>query len=73
MTNHRRAVLVLLLVLLVAFPLLALMPDHVAAVRLAGLSLLWWYGGVIAPLLACLIGIMWLPEDPPPRIQFPPE
>ena len=63
----------LLLVLLVAFPLLALMPDRAAAVRLAGLSLLWWYGGVIAPLLAWLIGIMWLPEDPPPRIQFPPE
>jgi hypothetical protein len=55
-----------LLLVLVAFPALAVLPHQAAAVRLAGLSLLWWYGGVIAPVLAGLIAIAWLPDPPPP-------
>ncbi len=55
----------LLLLVLVAFPVLAVLPHQVAAVRLAGISLLWWYGGVIAPILAGLIAVAWLPGPPP--------
>jgi len=51
----------LLLVLLAGFPLIAILPNHVGAIRLAGLSLLWWYGGVIAPVLAVLIAAVSAP------------
>ena len=56
---------VLLLGLLLAgFVLLGALPNQVAAIRVAGLSLLWWYGGVLAPVLAVLVGIRWLAEPP---------
>ena len=64
-TNRGMAVL-LLLVVLVVFPVIAALPNQVAAIRLAGLSLLWWYGGVIAPVLAWFIAVAWLPDPPPP-------
>ena len=48
-----------LILLLVAFPLLALLPNGVAAIRLGGVSLLWWYGGVIAPALGWAAAV-WL-------------
>ncbi len=63
--NRTKAVLLLLL-LLVIFPILAVLPNQVAAVRLAGLSLIWWYAGVIAPCLGALIALAWLPDDSPP-------
>jgi len=65
-TNRGMAVLLLLLVLVV-FPVIAALPNQVATIRLAGLSVLWWYGGVIAPVLAWLIAVAWLPDPPPPR------
>jgi hypothetical protein len=57
---RRRAIGVLLLLLAVA-PLLALAPSAPGAVRLAGVSLLWWYTGLIAPLAATAItiAILW--------------
>jgi len=64
-TNRGMAVLLLLLVL-VAFPVIVVLPNQVAVIRLAGLSLLWWYGGVIAPVLAWFIAVAWLPDPPPP-------
>jgi hypothetical protein len=64
-TNRGTAVLLLLLVLVV-FPVIAALPNQMAAIRLAGLSLLWWYGGVIAPVLAWFIAVAWLPDPPPP-------
>ena len=67
-TTRGMAVLLLLLVLVV-FPVIAGLPNQVAAIRLAGLSLLWWYGGVIAPVLAWFIAVAWLSDPPPP----PPE
>ena len=67
--TNRAKVVFLLLLLLVAFPVIAVLPNQVGAVRLAGLSLLWWYGGVIAPLLAWLIAVAWLPDPPPPRAE----
>ena len=41
-----------LLLLLGAYPMLAAVPHDVGSIRLAGLSLEWWYAGVIAPGLA---------------------
>ena len=64
-TTRGMAVLLLLLVLVV-FPVIAALPNQMAAIRLAGLSLLWWYGGVIAPVLAWFIAVAWLPDPPPP-------
>jgi hypothetical protein len=56
---------VLLLAFLPAgFLLLGALPNQVAAIRVAGLSLLWWYGGVLAPVMAVLVAIRWLAEPP---------
>ncbi len=63
-TNRTTAALLLLL-LLVSFPLLAALPNQLAAVRLAGVALIWWYGGVVAPCLGALIAVAWLPDAPP--------
>ncbi|HTY80573.1 MAG TPA: hypothetical protein VMI34_22280 [Candidatus Bathyarchaeia archaeon] len=49
---------VLLLVLLAGFPLLVLLPSDVGSIRMAGLSLLWWYGAVAAPALAWLVAVV---------------
>jgi hypothetical protein len=51
---------VLLGLLLAGFLLLGALPNQVASIRVAGLSLLWWYGGVLAPGLAMLVTIRWL-------------
>jgi hypothetical protein len=56
---------VLLALLLAGFLLLGALPNEVAAIRVAGLSLLWWYGGVLAPVLAVLVAIRWLAEPLP--------
>ena len=55
MSGARHRAIVALLVLLAIAPLLALAPFAPGAVRLAGVSLLWWYTGVLAPLAATLI------------------
>jgi hypothetical protein len=51
--------------LLAGFLLLGALPNQVAGVRVAGLSLLWWYGGVLAPVMAVLVAIRWLAEPLP--------
>ncbi len=48
----------LLVLLLAAFPLLAMLPNDVAGIRVAGLSILWWYGGVLAPLAAAAVAAL---------------
>jgi hypothetical protein len=60
---------VLLALLLAGFFLLGALPNQVASVRVAGLSLLWWYGGVLAPMMAVLVAIRWFAPRPasPPR------
>lgn len=58
--RRRRAAIVALLVLLAGAPLLALAPAVPGAVRVAGVSLLWWYAGVVAPVLATGIAIACL-------------
>ena len=59
----RRTGIVALLVLLAAAPVLALAPAAPGAVRLAGVSLLWWYAGLVAPLLATTLAIVRLLRD----------
>jgi hypothetical protein len=56
----RRTAIAALLVLLVGAPLLALAPAAPGAVRVAGVSLLWWYAAVVAPLLATGLAIVLL-------------
>jgi len=51
----RRTVIAALLALLAGAPLLALAPAAPGAVRLAGVSVLWWYAGVLAPVLATAV------------------
>jgi hypothetical protein len=56
---------VLLALLLAGFLLLGTLPNRVASIRVAGLSLLWWYGGVLAPVIAVLVAMRWLAEPLP--------
>ena len=53
-----RAAGAILVFLLAAFPLLAMLPNDVAGIRVAGLSILWWYGGVVAPLAAAAVAAL---------------
>ena len=54
---------VLLLALVAAPPIVALLPYDVGAVRLAGLSLEWWYAGAVAPILAVVIAAISTPPS----------
>jgi hypothetical protein len=63
-TNRAKGVLTLLL-LLAGFPLIGALPHQLGAIRVAGLSLLWWYGGVAAPIAAWIIAVAWLSGSPP--------
>jgi hypothetical protein len=56
----RRTAIALLLVLLAGAVLLALAPAAPGAVRVAGVSLLWWYVGIVAPLAATAITLAFL-------------
>lgn len=47
----------LVLALLGGYVGLILLPNGTAALRLGGVSLLWWYGGVVAPVLG-VIGLV---------------
>lgn len=55
-----------LLALYAGFAAIALLPNQIAAMRLAGPSLLWWYGGAIAPVAAVLIAIACAGRPRPP-------
>jgi hypothetical protein len=59
-SGARRRAIVALLVLVAIGPLLALAPFAPGAVRLAGISLLWWYTGLVAPLAAITIVVTTL-------------
>jgi hypothetical protein len=63
-----RATTAVLLSLLAGFLVLAALPNDAANVRLAGLSLIWWYGGLLAPAAAVLaagVGARRRPALPP--------
>jgi hypothetical protein len=36
------------------------LPNQAASIRIAGLSLMWWYGGIVAPALGTFVAIRWL-------------
>jgi hypothetical protein len=59
-----------LLALLAASPLVALLPYDTGSIRLLGVSLEWWYCGVVAPVLAALIAAV---SSPGPAPSPPPE
>ena len=42
-------------VVLAGSAVLAVLPSGVATVRVAGLSLLWWYAAVAGPVVAVLV------------------
>lgn len=59
----RRGLLGLLLIL-AGLPALFLAPLDAGAVRIAGVSLAWWYGGLLAPLLAFVLTLACLRASP---------
>lgn len=59
----RRGLLGLLLIL-AGLPALFLVPLELGAIRIAGVSLAWWYGGVLAPLLAFVLTLASLGASP---------
>ncbi|PYM23218.1 MAG: hypothetical protein DMD78_12485 [Candidatus Rokuibacteriota bacterium] len=59
----RRIGIAALLVLLAIAPLLALAPAAPGAVRIAGVSVLWWYVGFAAPLAATVLATLLLAHD----------
>ena len=59
----RRIGIAALLVLLAVAPLLALAPAAPGAVRIAGVSLLWWYTALAAPLAATTLAILLLARE----------
>ena len=48
----------LLLAVLVVFAILSALPGDVAQIRIGPLSLLWWWGGVVGPLVAVLAALV---------------
>ena len=48
----------LLLAVLVVFAVLVGLPGDVAQIRVGPLSLLWWWGGVLGPLVAVLAALV---------------
>jgi hypothetical protein len=59
-TAGRRVGIVVVLVLLVAAAALALVPFGAGAVRVGGLSILWWYAAVVAPCTVALVTMIVL-------------
>jgi len=52
-----------LLVLLAVAPVLALAPAAPGAVRFAGVSILWWYTALAAPLAATALAVLFLARE----------
>jgi uncharacterized membrane protein len=56
----QRAAIVTLVTLLAVAVVLAADPLHLGGVRVAGVSLLWWYAGAAGPLAAVVVTIVAL-------------
>jgi hypothetical protein len=65
--GRRAGVASLLVALLLGHVALAFLPDDIAAARVGGLSALWWFGGVLAPLAAAVAAVLLAPARPAPR------
>ncbi len=48
----------LLLLLLAGFPIIAALPSDAGMIRVAGVSVLWWYGAFVAPALVWLVAVV---------------
>lgn len=57
--SKRRGILALLALLAGAL-LLAIAPMHLAEVRMGGVSVLWWYVALVAPITAAAIAVISL-------------
>ena len=57
----------MILVLLAGGAVLTVLPSGVGAVRVAGLSILWWYAVVVAPVVAVLVTVAVLLRRASPR------
>jgi hypothetical protein len=53
-----------LTLLLVPLLLLTLVPGAPGTVRVAGVSLAWWYAGIVAPALATVLATAVLVRSP---------
>lgn len=53
--------------LLLGLPVLTLGPAEVGTIRLAGVSLVWWYVAVLAPILSVLITLLATLQSRSPR------
>jgi hypothetical protein len=56
--------MVALTLLFVPLLLLALVPGAPGAVRIGGVSLAWWYAGLVAPALATILATALLVRSP---------
>jgi hypothetical protein len=56
----RRIGMVVLSLLPLPLLLLALLPGSPGTVRLAGVSLVWWYAGLVGPALALVLATVFL-------------
>lgn len=56
--------MVALTLLLLPLLLLAILPGAPGAVRVAGVSVAWWYAGLVAPALATLVATAVLVRSP---------
>jgi len=59
----RRIGIAALLVLLAVAPVLALAPAAPGAVRIAGVSVLWWYAALLAPVVATTVAVLLLVRE----------
>jgi hypothetical protein len=65
-TDARRAGILVLVVLFAGGLVLARAPGDLGAVRLAGVSLLWWYSALVAPGVAVALAVALLLRGPRP-------
>jgi hypothetical protein len=56
----RRIAVVVLVLLLLLPPLATVLPGSPGAVRVAGITLLWWYTALVGPLLAAAVAAVAL-------------
>ncbi|MBM4441599.1 MAG: hypothetical protein FJ027_14385 [Candidatus Rokubacteria bacterium] len=75
----QKLAIVMVFSLLAGMTLLTMAPYEVGTIRLAGVSLLWWYGLVVTPAAAVLVTVVALlravhaPAPPPPASPPAPE
>jgi len=60
----RRIAVIVLVLLLVLPPLATVLPGSPGAVRVAGITLFWWYTALVGPLLAAAVAAVALLRTP---------